>query len=217
MIVGPARPTVKELPKTSIFRHSKPQDSGRSRTPRISSAVFDSRLSLQGWQMKRTDWVGNGLLMAGTISMLYALAYAGSKYSWSSWHTLVPLFLWLLGILACGTWEARELSADLVMPPRLFKHRTSIIVSIATFLHSILVFWGLYFLPLYFQAVLLFSAERPGVSLLPMSLIALPGAALAAMAVSRWGRFKWLHLTGIAIFTLGIGLFALQRERHLHC
>lgn len=172
---------------------------------------YDKEMTLKQ-KMTRIDWVGNGLLMAGTISMLYALAYAGSKYSWSSWHTLVPLFLGLFGILACGTWETRELSADLVMPPRLFKHRTSIIVSIVTFLHSILVFWGLYFLPLYFQAVLLFSAQRTGVSLLPMSLIALPGAALAAMAVSRWGRFKWLHLTGFVIFTLGIGLFALQHE-----
>ncbi|KAK9775316.1 putative Major facilitator superfamily (MFS) profile domain-containing protein [Seiridium cardinale] len=163
-------------------------------------------------KLKRIDWVGNGLLMTGTLSMLYGLVYAGTRYPWGSWHTLVPLLLGFLLVVLFAGWESKGRSAEPVMPPRLFTHRTSNIVAVNTFLHSMLVYWSLFFLPLYFESVLLFSPERSGVSLLPLSLIALPGAAAAAMAVARWGKFKSLHLIGLAIFTIGLGLFSLQWE-----
>ncbi|KAI2473092.1 MFS general substrate transporter [Annulohypoxylon bovei var. microspora] len=165
-----------------------------------------------GQKLRRIDWVGNGLLMAGTIVMLYALTYAGVKYPWSSWQTLVPLLIGVFVIVLFAVWEGRGLSPELVIPPRLFRHRTSLISAINTFLHWMLVYWGTYFLPVYFQTVLLFSAERTGVSLLPMTLISIPGCAVAAILVSRWGKFKMLHLIGEAVFTVGLGLFALQWE-----
>jgi hypothetical protein len=100
-----------------------------------------------------------------------------------------------------------------LMPTRLFRHRTSQVAAVNTFLHWMLVYWTLYFLPIYFEAVFLYSAERSGVSLLPMSLVSIPGSAVSAIAVSRWGRFKPLHIVGEVIFTLGLGLFTLQSER----
>lgn len=144
--------------------------------------------------------------------MLYALTYAGSKHSWSSWQTLVPLLLGVLLVLVFGAWEVLGSPPEPVMPPRLFHHRTSFIVAVNTFLYWMLVYWGMYFLPLAFQTVFLFSAERAGIALLPMSLVSIPGTALAAVALSRWGKFKLLHIAGQAVFTLGLGLFALQRE-----
>ncbi|KAI0117974.1 MFS general substrate transporter [Nemania sp. FL0031] len=163
-------------------------------------------------KMRQIDWIGNGLLIAGTVSTLYALSFAGVRYPWSSWHILVPLLLGALGITLFGFWENWGFASDLVMPPRLFRHRTSLITAINTFLHWMLAYWGLYFLPLYFEAVKLFSGNRTGVSLLPMTLISIPGTAIASIAVARWGKFKLLHIVGEGIFTLGLGLFALQWE-----
>lgn len=163
-------------------------------------------------KVKSIDWIGNIFVMAGTVAMLFALARAGALYPWASWQTLVPLILGLLSLAIFAVWEARKGVSTGLMPPRLFRHRTSQIVAFNTFLHWMLVYWSLYFLPIYFQAVFLYSAEKTGVSLLPMSLVAIPGSAIAAMAVSRWGRFKWIHIVGEAIFTLGLGLFSLQRE-----
>ncbi|KAK7756321.1 hypothetical protein SLS62_001547 [Diatrype stigma] len=51
-----------------------------------------------------------------------------------------------------------------------------------------------------------------GVSLLPQSLVGIPGAAIAAIALSRWGKFKPIHFAGFSIATLGLGLFSLQKE-----
>lgn len=43
-----------------------------------------------------------------------------------------------------------------------------------------------------------------------MLLVLIPGAALAAVAISRWGRYKPVHIAGFAVFVLGLGLFTLQ-------
>lgn len=163
-------------------------------------------------KLRRIDWVGNGLLMTGTVSTLYALTVAGSTFAWSSWQALVPLMVGFVLFACFVAWEIYGTAESQLIPLRLLRHRTSIIVAINTFLHSMLLYWALYFLPLFFEAVLLFSAAHTGVSMLPISLFCIPGAALSAIAVSRWGKFKALHLTGFALFGLGMGLFTLQKE-----
>lgn len=165
-------------------------------------------------KLRRIDWVGNVLVALGTVAMLYALAVAGVVYPWGSWHTLVPLLLGFLGLGFFAIWEARGGDSPyLVMPPRLFHHRTSLIVAISTFFHWMLVYWSLYFLPVWFQAVFLYSAEHSGVGILPLSLVSILGSAISAMVVSTWGRFKALHIIGETIFAVGMGLFALQNEK----
>ncbi|KAI0842318.1 MFS general substrate transporter [Hypoxylon sp. FL0890] len=162
-------------------------------------------------KVRRIDFLGNAVLVASTIAVLYALAYAGANYSWGSWHILVPLLLGVFGFLVFGyTQGGRFAAVEPVMPPRLFKHRTSLIIGINTFINSAMVFWGVFFLPVYFQAVKLYGPQYSGVALLPMSLVGIPGAVVAALAISRWGRYKPVHMGGFAIYTLGLGLFSLQ-------
>ena len=61
-----------------------------------------------------------------------------------------------------------------------------VVVLINTFLNSVIYFWYLYFLPVYFQAVALYSPSRTGYSLLPQAVAGLPGAIIAAISLSRW-------------------------------
>jgi hypothetical protein len=153
--------------------------------------------------------VGNGILIAGTVAILYSLTYAGKIYSWSSWHTLVPLLLGFLILALFVAFEASGIVPEPVLPMRLFTHRTSIIVIINTFLNSIIYFWYLFFLPVYFQAVALYSPSRTGYSLLPQAIAGLPGAMVAAISLSRWGKFKPIHFVGFAFSTLGMGLLSM--------
>lgn len=163
-------------------------------------------------KLRRIDFIGNGILTAGTVAILYALTYAGTVYPWSSWRIIVPLVLGFLAFLLFAAFEISGFSAEPVIPPRLFTHRTSLIVLFNTFLSAALFYWFLYFLPVYFQAVLLYSPRQTGVSLLPQSLAGIPGAAIAAIALSRWGKFKPIHFAGFSIATLGLGLFSLQKQ-----
>ncbi|KAI9641173.1 hypothetical protein NHQ30_010603 [Ciborinia camelliae] len=160
-------------------------------------------------KLKRIDILGNLILMAGTVAILYALSISNP---WSSWHKLVPLILGFLALFLFAGYEASGIPSEPVMPPRLFTTRTSVLVSINTFLNSALLFWVMFFLPVYFQSVALDSPRRTGVALLPYSLVGIPGAAISAMALSRWGKFRPLHFAGFALFTISLGLFSLQRE-----
>ncbi|TGO25311.1 hypothetical protein BPAE_0083g00440 [Botrytis paeoniae] len=135
-------------------------------------------------KLQRVDIVGNAILMTGTVTTLYALSITNP---WSSWHKLVPLILGFLAILLFAVYEASGLPTEPVMPCRLFTNRTSVIVFINTFLNSALLFEVVFFLPVYFQAVALDSLRRTGFALLPYSLVGIPGAAISAMALSRWG------------------------------
>lgn len=98
------------------------------------------------------------------------------------------------------------------MPPRFFKHPTSIMLSINTLLFSILFYWCLFFLPVFFQAVKIYSPRRSGVAMLPFSLFGIPGSILGAIALTRWGRYKLMHIIAFGLQTLGVGLFTLQWE-----
>ncbi|KAF7930902.1 hypothetical protein EAE99_004152 [Botrytis elliptica] len=168
---------------------------------------WDRELDL--WdRLRRIDVLGNCLLVASTVSVLIALTWAGSLYAWSSFRVVVPLVLGLVGLVGFFWVESSGWIAEPVMPRRLFANRTSIIIYINTFIISILNYWIFFFLPLYFQAVRLSSPTRSGVQILPITLIAIPGAAIGALALSKWGKYKHLHIIGFALLAAGIGSFS---------
>lgn len=74
-------------------------------------------------------------------------------------------------------------------------------------------YWIFFFLPLYFQSVQLSTPTRSGVQILPVTLIAVPGAAVGAVTLAKWGKYKLLHIVGFAFLTAGFGsLSVLTRE-----
>lgn len=158
-------------------------------------------------KVKRIDYIGNGIIIGSSVAILYALTYTGSRYAWSEWHTLVPLIIGLVGFIIFMIFEASKFPVEPVMPIRLFANRTSAIVYINTFLNSALLYWVMYFLPVYFQAVLASSPARTGVQMLPIVLVAVPGAIIAVIILSKFGKYKLLHLCGFAIMTISMGLF----------
>lgn len=73
-------------------------------------------------------------------------------------------------------------------------------------------YWIFFFLPLYFQAVRLSSPTRSGVQILPITLIAVPGAAVGAVALAKWGRYKHLHIIGFSFLAAGLGSFSVLNQ-----
>lgn len=164
-------------------------------------------------RLKRIDFGGNIILISGTTSMLIALTYAGTRYAWSSWETLVPLCIGFASFIVFGAFEvSRFAPAEPLMPPHLFSNRTSVIIATNTFLYSCATYWVLFFLPVYFQAVKSDSPTRAGVNVIPVTLLSVPTASLAAWALTKTGKYKWIHLIGFALFNVGLGLFSRLDE-----
>ncbi|KAI0405062.1 MFS general substrate transporter [Xylaria palmicola] len=160
-------------------------------------------------RFKKIDFVGNFLLAASVGSVLYALTYGGTRYDWNNPGIIVSLVLGLLGQVLFFFYEASPLCRDPVMPMALFKNRTSMAAYVATFLQTIISFWALYFLPLYFQSTQLVSATRSGIMLLPFSVIYALAAFVGGGIATRLGRYRIIHFIGFAIMTIGIGTFTM--------
>lgn len=88
-------------------------------------------------KIRRLDYIGNGILIASTVSILIALTWADVVYPWGSWHILVPLLVGVGGMMLFVAFEGLPFVAEPVMPLRLFNNRTAVIVYIATFLNSL--------------------------------------------------------------------------------
>lgn len=159
------------------------------------------------------DWLGNLILVGSVVSILIALSWADTRYSWSSWQIILPLILGFVGMAAFFVYEGSALCAKLcprgspTMPPRMFANRTSFVALASTFLAAMLTMWRIYFIPVYLQSVLLDSPARSGVLLLPTMLVGMPVAIISGQVLSRFGRYKPIHLFGFTVATLASGLY----------
>jgi len=92
-----------------------------------------------------------------------------------------------------------------IIPPRIFKTRTTFVIMISVFLHAFAFFAGTYYLPLYFQSMGA-SALFSGIEMIPYSF----GGSLFAIAsgqiVARTGAYRPTMWGAWAIMTLGYGL-----------
>ncbi|KAI6354008.1 hypothetical protein MCOR25_008792 [Pyricularia grisea] len=167
-------------------------------------------------KVKRIDFFGNFLLAASVGSCLFALTYGDTRYPFSDTRIIVSLVLGLLGHVAFMFFEASPWCKEPVMPMVLFKNRTSAGAYIATFLQTLVSFWVLYFLPLYFQSTQLVSATRSGVMLLPFSVVYALSSLAGGALTTKLGRFRNIHFASFALMTIGMGtLTILNRSTSL--
>lgn len=104
-------------------------------------------------------------------------------YAWESWHTLVPLFLGVAGIIGFCFYE-RHLSnhafdsegkplpgnhVEPIIRYTIFNNLTMMVTYLEAIVHGIILWCLLYFLPLYYEAVQGFTPIISGVAILPES------------------------------------------------
>ena len=169
---------------------------------------YDKKTDLMA-RLTRIDWIGNIIFVLTMVSILIALSWAGYKYPWSSFRTLVPLILGLLELVAFLIYEASPWCVEPTMPLHLFTNRTSTTAYALTFLHSIATISAIYFIPIYFQGVRGASPARSGVDLLLTIFFLVPAAITAGGLLSTLSRYRPLHHAGFAIMVIGFGLFSL--------
>ena len=53
----------------------------------------------------RVDWIGGFVFIGSATSFLIAISWGGTSYAWTSWRTLVPLIVGVLGLIATMFYE----------------------------------------------------------------------------------------------------------------
>ncbi|KAF3012632.1 hypothetical protein E8E14_010205 [Neopestalotiopsis sp. 37M] len=159
-------------------------------------------------KLKKFDWLGSALFSVSSASFLFGLTTGGIRFPWSSYQTLLPLIIGLLGILGFGYWEF-NFASEPIVDKRIFRTWTAISTYIQTMLHGLILWAAIYFLTLYYQAVKLYSPVTSAVALLPETV----GLSLSSIAVGyltgRWKRYRWALWGGWSLTTLGAGLLYL--------
>ncbi|KAJ2970576.1 hypothetical protein NUW58_g9650 [Xylaria curta] len=169
---------------------------------------YNRQLSVTN-RLRRIDYTGNVIMLASVTSILIALTYGGTRYPWSSWRVLLPLLLGFAGLGAFVTFECSRWCTNPMTPLHLFRNRTSAAAFFLTFIHSLFSFWVLYFLPVYFQAAKLYDPIRSGVLLLPTVVIIVPGGLISGALLSKFGKYRPIHMAAFFLMALGAGLLVL--------
>jgi EmrB/QacA subfamily drug resistance transporter len=167
--------------------------------------------SVGTWREKlaKLDLGGNLIFITSTSMILVALAYAGTLWPWDSYNSVATLLFGIFGMVAFVFYEESNYCPHPTIPMRLFRNRTSAAAFAITFIQSLLTLLVIYFLPVYFQGVLLSTPTRSGVQMLPTVVVLVPFSAISGFLLSKYGRYKPFHIASFFILTLGLGLFIL--------
>jgi hypothetical protein len=159
-------------------------------------------------KLSEIDYIGSIIFVASLTSFLAPVSWGGVMYSWSSWHTLVPLILGVAGLAVFCIYEI-YFATYTIIPMRMFLNRSTSLTYLVAFIHGIILWSIIYYMPLYFMAVLSYTPILAGVSALPQTLTVVPSAAMVGIIAAKTGRYQWSLWIGWTIATLGCGLLYL--------
>jgi EmrB/QacA subfamily drug resistance transporter len=146
------------------------------------------------------DAQGAVLVTAGLALFVYAIVDANNA-GWGSLRTL-GLGAISLGLLAAFIgWESR--AKHPLMPFSIFRLRTLRGANVVGLLLGMSLFAMFFFLSLYMQQVLGFSALETGVAYLPLAFMIILSAGFASQLVNRIG-FKPTLITGMLVIAGGL-------------
>ncbi|KAH9946136.1 MFS amino acid permease [Epithele typhae] len=148
------------------------------------------------------DFSGLFLIVVGVVLVL--LGFNFSETSWSQPQTIAPLVIGVVTLIAASINEIYT-KRSAIIPPRLFKTRTTALILISVFLHAVAFFGAAYYLPVYYQ-VLGSSATGAGVRMLPFSLGGALFSVISGQITSRTGRWRPIMWVAWGIMILGFGL-----------
>lgn len=81
---------------------------------------------------KKVDWVGFGINVPMTLTLVLALQWGGTIYAWNNWRVVLLLVLASVLLVIFLSWERRVLEGSMV-PLKLLKQRSVALASIITF------------------------------------------------------------------------------------
>src|SRR4051812_13128927 len=150
------------------------------------------------------DWLGAGLLAAGTAALLLGLVWGGRDYAWSSGHVLVAFAVSVVVLRGVAFVERR--TDEPILPFELLHNRIVAGSVTCMALVGMAMFGTVVYAPLFVQGVIGTTATSSGIVLMPLMLAAVTTSLLTGQLISRTGRYRWNVLVGPLVLALGMAL-----------
>ncbi|EMG48431.1 fnx2 Vacuolar membrane amino acid uptake transporter fnx2 [Candida maltosa Xu316] len=152
-------------------------------------------------KLKRVDFLGASLLVSSLMVFLIATSVGGRQIAYSS-YTFIGLSLGSLILLLLFVYVELYVSEEPILPIELFANRTVLSSSLTNWFYTMAVFTTLFYVPIYYSAVLGLSATENGMRLVPNFFSISFGSVGAGLYMRATGRYYSLAvLSGfLAIF-----------------
>jgi EmrB/QacA subfamily drug resistance transporter len=173
----------------------------------IAAVLLAPRLLPAGREATGTrgfDLAGAVSVTAGLALLVYALVDANDA-GWASTQTIGLGAIAVALIAAFVAIESR--SENPLVPLRIFRNKTLRGANVASILTTMAMFPLFFFLTLYTQQVLGYSAIEAGLAQLPIAITIMAGSALAAQLVTRLGARPVIS-SGLLMAGVGLLWFA---------
>jgi MFS family permease len=153
------------------------------------------------------DWLGAGLLAAGTGALLLGLVWGGKSHPWTSAQVIGAFVIAAVLLVAFAFAERR--AREPILPFEILRNPI-VAGSVACMaLVGMAMFGTISYVPLFVQGVIGTSATSSGVVLTPLVLGAVASSLITGQLVSRTGRYRWNAVLGPVALT--VGMFLLWR------
>lgn len=155
--------------------------------------------------ISRFDPIGTLLFTPCIVCLLLALQWGGTQYAWSDGR-IIALFV-VFGILLIAFVAVQFWVGDNgTVPPRIISNRN---IACGCF-YSVCVgasfFIMVYYVPIWFQAILQKSAEQSGIDTLPMMIALVITSLIAGFTIGAWGYYVPFMYALVVIAPIGAGL-----------
>lgn len=147
-----------------------------------------------------------GLLSSGIG--LFALVFAlieGNNYGWTSPEILGLFAVALIGFVVFAVIESRERLP--MFDLALFRNSTFTGANVAALMLMLAMFGVFFFLSLFMQNILGYTAVQAGASFLPMTMLIIVVAPIAGRLSDRFGA-RWLMTGGMTLVAISLLIFS---------
>ena len=171
----------------------------------LAAVIVATRLTIPNRRVDHALDVSGALLLTSGLSLVVLLAtLGGHDLPWTSPGTLALAAA--VVVLAVGFFARERRAPEPVLPLRLFADPVMRAAAGVNFTSGLLLWCGLFFVPLFVQEVVGLSPSRSGLVLVPLMFGAAAGTLATGRLVARTGRYRAWPIVGSVMMTVAVAL-----------
>jgi hypothetical protein len=110
-------------------------------------------------------------------------------FDWNNWHTVVPMVLGIIGLLGFLA-HSKYIALEPLIRGSIFSTSTAKVGYLGTFLHGIIVWSILFYIPLYYEVAQDFGPTMSGVAMFPLTFTTAPAAVVVGLVIAKTGKYR---------------------------
>ena len=158
-------------------------------------------------QLARVDFLGALVLVLAVLGLLVGLDLASNESLRSP--VVIGTLSAAAALFAAFAYVETFVAAEPFAPPNIVRERTILASSLANFCAFASHMAVLFYVPLFYQAVLSLSASEAGTRLLPAIAGAVSGSLGGGLLMQKTGKYYWLTVVAYALSAVGTALVYL--------